>query len=1118
MTGSQHRESRELSRLIHTIAVVFAAGIIFAASFAFAQTSDVSQETMDAALSELSDLYGSPVVRPDQARAICNEEQYMVECAQIGKKYGLFPKERELEVDALLIEFKGKVVQELKQCGSTECLIELATQIARQLSGKNPTLARDIDLTVQKVGEKQSIVDTARSIGVDIEECRAMDPDSASVELLRGCARLAKHERVRDYIPEENRGRVEKTENTAALKEALASGEFACGDGTIEGCGAYCLSPSAEAQEAAANAIPAVCRQIAERFFGPEGVSDLERAHQNVRVTYDEAKDIYMEREDNFYERREVGPNPTTTPARIQCPTIEYSPCSAGEYRQESVSEFGCFTKSACIPFNTKTMAEQDKKNMRVVCPAMPTVDSCSAAEERVVDFSSPECGTYYVCRPKVEGEANINYPYAFRSGRVALSFDEARIYCYESGGNGATVRGDKEECLRTFNISVPDIPPEKQQKQCSDWGSGWHNMEESGNCFNPSMTEYRTPGGALQICANVSVYGCTSSKGVYEPSSGEKEQVWNSLGLRSWIRSDASEKRITDLKGACAMTAGNANVWLSDAGTNSSPDFGMPDPDKCAKAAACTSAQYFNGSECKEIGTSEWCSGNQYWNGNSCVPIPPVTPSTTTSGSGTGTATSSGGNYQGDAASCPGFAYSRWDSRGARYCQLNTRVACQFFYPQYLTESNYSASSCPAGESTTGVSGGGVSGSCSSELTALLGTGCHSMGSGWFNSGMTSYVLPGSTVVKSCTSDWVSGCSGSGGGSGWGSGGGSSDQREQVWNSQGLRSWIRNDADSARIESLKQRCANVPSSSNVWMPSAGDYASSDFGMPSADKCDTASSCSSSQYFDGASCTSSSSGGSGTSCSSGQYWNGSACVSSTSGGGSGGTSSMSRCFYPNATIDGTPPGYTVWCESDYYNCHVGEPSGASISLSGLALGAPSTCESGWSGGSTGGSTTGSECRSQTSQSACSAVSGCYWYTGYSGSYCDSSGSSASSGSGGGSSSCPSGQYWSGSACMPSEGSYGSGSGSSCGSNLYWDSASNSCRSMQDACSTAGGTWDSSSSYCRMPTSSASKGSPLAFLCPAGHEWNGSYCTQLEPSQLTQFLASAIGAFRSLFAP
>ncbi|MDP2695804.1 MAG: hypothetical protein Q8O87_00965 [bacterium] len=61
--------------------------------------------------------------------------------------------------------------------------------------------------------------------------------------------------------------------------------------------------------------------------------------------------------------------------------------------------------------------------------------------------------------------------------------------------------------------------------------------------------------------------------------------------------------------------------------------------------------------------------------------------------------------------------------------------------------------------------------------------------------------------------------------------------------------------------------------------------------------------------------------------------------------------SMQKCFYPNATIDGQAPGYTVWCEYDYYNCHQGDPTGAEVSLNGLMLGAPSSCESGYSGGS-----------------------------------------------------------------------------------------------------------------------------------------------------------------------
>lgn|GEM_PF-6234484 len=185
------------------------------------------------------------------------------------------------------------------------------------------------------------------------------------------------------------------------------------------------------------------------------------------------------------------------------------------------------------------------------------------------------------------------------------------------------------------------------------------------------------------------------------------------------------------------------------------------------------------------------------------------------------------------------------------------------------------------------------------------------------------------------------------------------------------------------------------------------------------------------------------------------------------GGGGGGSSTMSKCFYPNATKNGTSPGYTVWCERDYYNCRQGSESGAAVSLENLMLGAPSSCETGWSSGSSGG-TVGSGCRSQTSQSSCSATSGCYWYnSGTSGAYCDSTGSSTgSTGSecsdgrdndndgmidsadhgcqnggtsetyyGSPSTSCGTGMYWSGTACVPSS----SGSPStSCGTGMYWN--------------------------------------------------------------------------------
>lgn len=39
------------------------------------------------------------------------------------------------------------------------------------------------------------------------------------------------------------------------------------------------------------------------------------------------------------------------------------------------------------------------------ICPAMPTVDSCPAGQEKVVVFSSSECGTYYGCKEALQNQ-----------------------------------------------------------------------------------------------------------------------------------------------------------------------------------------------------------------------------------------------------------------------------------------------------------------------------------------------------------------------------------------------------------------------------------------------------------------------------------------------------------------------------------------------------------------------------------------------------------------------------------------------------------------------------------------------------------------------------------------
>ena len=1278
-----------MARLITTLGIITVLAFIVS-GIVFAQTSEldgVSQTQIDTALSELSSVYGSPITRTDQAKAICNQEQYFVDCAEIGKRNNLFSEERAEQVDIILTEIKGKFVNELKQCADIDCLINVATSIAKNLNNENSSVANKVELTPQIVKEKRAIVDTAKSIGVDFEQCRTMNPDTASIELLRGCARLAKHKDIQQYIPDDVKKRADRADTSIALKESLQNGEFQCGDGTLEGCGNFCLNSSSETRKAGEAAIPPICLQIANKFFGEQGADDLKRAYSNVQQTFDNAtkraqnvlfkttdgraltnlqeigrylenagragdveavkhgidflilkgfanqsdkdfalkmvgnikdkglgnfdfdkcranpeqceefvpeenrgnfaimnqidrimraelgsrgvtdpfqceldsskgqscmeaakatlpqieplaktnpevsffindikqkirfseegigarkraeeqflkgevkvgdknfrsmteledfcrinpneclaetaregffsRDVATEkyqraaelqfnkfrdiqqssfpdfgfsdavqmpfqRQDTEFNKEEImaqfekwldnpqGPPPTpgfqqpynpqnqyrpdggqypypyssqpypgqypkqyqqqsntNSPYYQGCPyTVIPYPCPNGQYRQESVDEFGCYKAGACIPINTNTAVKPI--DGRFICPAIPTVESCPAGEEKTITYSSPECGTFYSCRPINKSDGSINFPHTLSNGKILTSLEEARNYCRAYGlGSG---QGISAECEKKFGIvysqnlypsleengssyrsgiyfnpaftSCMDrlgsreasgkiqnwlnsgiIPPpwnelsnkgqsdvatcerevssitiysvptdDRNGVQCEKYGNGWHTMDSSGNCFNPEMTQYRTHDNILQFCANSSVYGCSNNYSVstttapvyYTPQQGQTEQIWNNFGLRSWIRSDADSARIAALKQACAnvksgLTSGySSDVWMPNAGNSSSIDFGMPDPQKCAAASAsnCGDGQYFDGTNCvsdysdnppllgdcrnntnqSQCITQPGCKWFTDQNGNYCEGDNYIPPTNTSS-------------YIGDASSCPGFAYSRWDSTGARYCQLNTVKSCQFFYPQYLDANNYTVNGCPS-DTTVWQQDSSISGSCSSELIGLLGDGCHSMGNAWFDGQMTKYVFPGGSTIKNCTLESISGCS---------SGGASYNTCSygQYWDGNACVNNPSSPSTSCGSEQYwdGNACVNNPSSyadPQQSCASAGgtwDSASNYCNMPNSYQSGSTS-CGSNQYWDGNACVNNPSSPS-TSCGSEQYWDGNACV------------------------------------------------------------------------------------------------------------------------------------------------------------------------------------------------------------------------------------------------
>src|SRR3989344_3394356 len=231
-------------------------GVLLASAFLFsltaqAQTDAGNEAQVQAAIEDLSTAIGQDITSADQAKDICNQEQYMDICADIGKKHDLYTPEEEEQVNDFLTEVKGKILDDIKSCPDEECLIRVANELAKKIQIKNPTLAADFKLTATLIEEKNSVVQAAKEAGVDFRDCEAMDPDTASIELLRQCAKLAKDSRVQKYIPEEKRALADQFgDTTIKLREALSAGKYQCGDGTLEGCGNFCLNPTAETQAA----------------------------------------------------------------------------------------------------------------------------------------------------------------------------------------------------------------------------------------------------------------------------------------------------------------------------------------------------------------------------------------------------------------------------------------------------------------------------------------------------------------------------------------------------------------------------------------------------------------------------------------------------------------------------------------------------------------------------------------------------------------------------------------------------------------------------------------------------------------------------------------------------
>ncbi len=759
------------------------------ASFVFAQTNDIAKE---AAFSELSILTGTEISNNEQAKVVCDLEKYIVSCAEIGKKHNLFSAAEKNQVDAVLFEFKGKVVEDLKSCTNEECLLSIANKIAASLNKKDSNLAKVLDLTAQKIDEKKNILVAAKEIGVNLNDCRSLDPDTASLELLRACAKLAKHESVQKQISPATKSS-EGKDGSLELAESLRKREYACGDNTIEGCGNFCLKPVPGVTE-----IPFVCREIANKFFGSQGLRQLESAHSQVKKSFEER----VNKAENLIFVTQAGQNLV-------------NPQDIGNYieSQARSGNLEAVEKGMDFMIARGFVSKEDK---------LFALDFVKKVKESDGAFNLDECGRNpESCRQYISKEQGIALDVHKEIGRV---FEQEAAKLGIVNYNNCTQGGQfTNECLTAAKASLPRMIDfankypdaqylvEQMKDRVHSAEQGLIARKQAEAKFNSG--EKITIGDVIfNKFEDVQNYCVTNGQECLEEAARKgfisrdfaAQKYEQSFDVqRNYVRpqiyiNEPNQDRGVSYPGLInkiEQPSGfnkeealkNFQSWLDNPqGPPPVPGYFTPPFIPPSRQSACSNIfprpcqQGFYRQEIRDINgctnySNECLPIPGYVNQNilpverinpvpvplelPTLPIPPVINDVV-----------------------PPSVPIVPPVPAIIQCDWNT---------QYLK---------------------------ASRNVCLPRTGCSYPGDPEYNS-------PECNVIRTSVL--------------WSNSTAPAGQKQIIWNSLGLKSWILTSASEERIALLKAECANVSSNANVWMSRAGDSTSVDFGMPDPVKCRT---------------------------------------------------------------------------------------------------------------------------------------------------------------------------------------------------------------------------------------------------------------------------------------
>ena len=717
---------------------------------------------------------------------------------ELAEKYQVYSKEQ----SDIAKSYKQEVISKLSNI-TEENFEEEIVKIAKELL-KKPNLAKTFQLDKDSVNAAETIVTEVKNAGVGVDICN-QSAETLSREQLIGCLEASKKltkktniVQVQKYIP---KGVIEKTnmaDMAASLDEALANGDYPELGKTAEEAGQKCLKSGSESL--------ASCDEVAQKFFGPEGVKELAAA----RARTQQAGDFYLK---NLENMELVTPDGR----KIAGKTAIKDACeNAFETRDVKLAR-SCGEFAVKNGFTSQKEMDDSLKIFESMADKNINFDQCRSNPELCEEFIPEDHRKEFEGNKKIyeimKAEAGFN-PIECERGNV--DFEIGRK-CFEASQKALPklkeIAADYPEVQRMVSEIESGIKREGEQKQ-------------KGDDFGKFFSQQAGPGGCKseQECF---AYCNDQAHGAECISFGAKHEVFQG--------NEAVERyqKYNDIMTSPSPSNYNqeGQIYPYPAGDNrgaypNTGNFGGPGPSpECF--AAIQSGDFVKAKEICSVPANPY----QYQPSQ-----PPYQINT---------------NYQQSSNS----SYSSYDEKErcyrdggfwtGNYCDYQNRNYSSYSYSSYPSSaySSYSYSSYPSYSS------------CANEMISLLGTSCHFMyndSSGnrvYCNGEMTKSAKYGDTVV-------TDGCASTGNYSSYSYSSYNyvppSGQKEQVWNSYGLRSWIRTDASSARIENLKQVCANVTSSGgDIWMTGAGDYNSQDFGMPDEAKCRswTPSSSSYSSYY-----------------------------------------------------------------------------------------------------------------------------------------------------------------------------------------------------------------------------------------------------------------------------